>query len=190
MVTAEFADVKRFLLAKLRIARANCVRESPSNPPPLVLLIRSPLTASPSRHGPPGGECSPTARRARRKFTSAGQFRCSAVTVARQVAVRPSMRRKSAPQAKWRCQRWRRGWNRGTDRPLCGSAACVLAYLWPLHAGHAQAKSAAELPAPRTRGTTCSQTNGAQENPAGCRQYSQRSPARSRTCRRTARAIA
>ena len=115
----------------------------------------------------PYGGCSPTARRARRKLTRAGQFRCSAATVARPVAVRPSMSRKSVPQAKWRDQRWRRGLNRGTDRPVWGSRAWVLAYLWPLHAGHAQANSAAVLPAPRTRGTTCSQTNGAQEKAGG-----------------------
>jgi len=149
---------------------------------------RGPLL--PVRGCRPYGGCSPTARRARRKLTRAGQFRCSAATVARPVAVRPSMSRKSVPQAKWRDQRWRRGLNRGTDRPVCGSRPCVFAYLWPLHAGHAQANSAAVLPAPRTRGTTCSQTNGAQEKAAGCRQYSQRLSARSRTCRRTARGMA
>jgi hypothetical protein len=42
----------------------------------------------------------------------------------------------------------------------------------------------------RSRGTACSQTNGAHEKPAGCLQYSQRSPARSPTCRRIARGIA
>jgi hypothetical protein len=54
----------------------------------------------------------PTARSARRRLTRAGQFRCSAATVARPVAVRPSMSKKSLPQAKWRDQRWRRGLNR------------------------------------------------------------------------------
>lgn len=120
----------------------------------------------------------------------AGQFKCSAAKVARPTAVRPSMSRKSLLQAKWRGQCWRRGLNNGTDRPVCGSRACVLSYLWPLHAGQAQANSAAELPAPRTRGKTCSQTKGAHEKLAGCWQYSQRLPARSRTCRRTPRGIA
>ena len=44
--------------------------------------------------------CSLIARRARRRLTSAGQFRCNAVAVARPVAVRPSMWRESALQAK------------------------------------------------------------------------------------------
>ncbi len=125
--------------------------------------------------------CSPTARRARRKFMSGRQLRCNASTVARPVAMRPSRRRRSARQAKWRDHRWRRGLNRGTVRPVRGSRARVLAYLWPLHAGHAQASSAAVLPPPSARGRTCSQTNGAHEKVAGCPQYSQQSLARSRT---------
>ena len=77
---------------------------------------------------------------------SAGPFKCKAATVARPVAVRPLICTKSVRQAKWRDRRWRRGLNRGTIRPVCGSRDRVLSYLWPLHAGHAQASSSAAPP--------------------------------------------
>jgi hypothetical protein len=104
--------------------------------------------------------------------------------------VRPKTCVKSLLQAKWRDHRCRRGLNNGTMRPVFESRARVFEYVWPLHDGHAQASSAGVFPAPRERGRMCSQTKGAQENVAGCRQYSQQLPARSRTRRRNARGIA
>jgi hypothetical protein len=144
-----------------------CGLEDRSWPSHLIERVRQMAGPVPGRSPRPvhrtSGGCAPTVRRARRRLMSAGPFRCKAVTVARPVAVRPSICRKSVRQAKWRDQRWRRGLNRGTIRLVCGSRDRVLSYLWPLHAGHDQASSSAVLPAPSTRGRTCSQTKGAHE---------------------------
>ncbi len=75
-------------------------------------LFRVGRAAAGDRGHGAGGGCSPTARKARRRFTRAGAFRCRAATVARPVAVRPSISKKPVPQAKCRDQRCRRGLNR------------------------------------------------------------------------------
>ena len=53
----------------------------------------------------------------RRKLINSGRFMCRASTVARPRAVRPTILKKSSLQAKWRDQRWRRGWKRETLAP-------------------------------------------------------------------------
>jgi hypothetical protein len=58
-----------------------------------------------SFHQITSGGCFPTTDRARRRLTRAAQFRCSASTVARPVAVRPSITMKSLFQSKWRDHR-------------------------------------------------------------------------------------
>jgi len=131
------------------------------------------------------GGCNPMANNARRMFTTPGLFTCSALTVARPVGVKPTMRVKSSFHLKWSRHLCFLGLYSGTTAPSTGSGASVLVYLWALHPGQANARLSNVVSPPRLTGMMCSAENDWVAKPAGLRQYSQRPLARSATIRRS-----
>jgi hypothetical protein len=67
------------------------------------------------------GGCQPALIHSRRTRTAMSLLSCSAATVARPEAVRPTIREPSSLQEKCRLQRWRRGLKSLTWRPELGS---------------------------------------------------------------------
>ena len=67
------------------------------------------------------GGCQPALTHRRRARTIVRLFICNVATVARPQGVRPTICVLFSSQAKWSCQRCRKGWNRGVVSPVRGS---------------------------------------------------------------------
>jgi hypothetical protein len=90
------------------------------------------------RFGSIAGGCQPTAHQRRRAATISVWFIRNATTVARPIAVVPSIFVPSRLQTKWSCQCCCRGWNRGTDFCVSGSMVRIVFVLNSLHVRHAR----------------------------------------------------
>jgi hypothetical protein len=98
------------------------------------------------------GGWQPAATHSRLTMTASTWLSCSATTVARPQAVCPMMRVPSSFHRKCLDQRWRRGLNSLTRRPVSGSRAYVCVPLKPLHSRHASHRLSSSSVPPRTFG--------------------------------------
>jgi hypothetical protein len=132
------------------------------------------------------GGCRPTLTQMERAETARGWLSFRVTTVTSPQAVSPMMVVPSSLQAKCSCQRCWRGLNSTTSSPDSGSAACVLARLYPLQEAQARHKLSAVVGPPLARGMIWSISHGRPLSHSEVRQYSQRLWARARTNRRKA----
>lgn len=160
-------------------ARTGCRRQLSGHTNAMLGGAHNPYSSSSA------GGCNPVANNARRMFTTPGLFTCSALTVARPVGVKPTMRVKSSFHLKWSRHLCFLGLYSGTTALSTGSGASVLVYLWALHPGQANARLSNVVSPPRLTGMVCSTENDWVAKSAGLRQYSQRPLARSATIRRS-----